>query len=228
MINNIIEIWYWIFMLTALIGVAIYLGFCFVRNLWATLKKRRADGQAMASNEKAMKQYSKRMVIIHWLTLALLIMAWYLGDALDDARSEKGATLIGYFAHALVGGTVLLLTILRLTFRGMDGTPPPAGDSLMDMVAKGIHYGLYTLLVLLSVTGFMTVITSSVGAALLAGDASLLPAKYTGPGLVPHMVHEILVTVLIVMVAVHILGAIKHQFIMKDGLMGRMSLRRKG
>jgi len=33
---------------------------------------------------------------------------------------------------------------------------------------------------------------------------------------------------MMVVVLVHILGAIKHQFIMKDGLMRRMSLRRKG
>ena len=228
MINNIIEIWYWSFMLAGLIGVVGYFGFCFVRDLWATLKKQRSDEQATISNEEIMEPYSKRMVIIHWLTLALLIVAWYLGDALVDARNEKSATLAGYFAHALVGGTVLLLTILRMTFRSVDGTPPPVGNSLMDMVARGVHYGLYILLVLLSVTGFMTVLTSSVGEAFLAVDASLLPAKYTGPGVIPHAVHEILVTVLIVVVVVHILGAIKHQFIMKDGLMRRMSLRRKG
>ena len=174
-----------------------------------------------------MKQYSKRMVIIHWLTLALIFVAWYLGDSLDDARGEKNATLIGYFAHSLVGGAILLLTILRWTFRGVDGTPPPVGDSLMDMVAKGIHYGLYVLLLLLPATGFMTMVTSGVGMALLTGNASLLPSKYTGASIVPHAVHEILVTVLIVVVVVHIIGAIKHQFIMKDGLMERMSLRRK-
>jgi len=71
----------------------------------------------------------------------------------------------------------------------------------------------------------MTVVTSDVGKALLAGDATLLPKKFTG--IAPHEVHEILVTVLIVLVVVHILGAIKHQFIMKDGLMERMSLRKK-
>ena len=174
-----------------------------------------------------MKQYSKRMVIIHWLTLVLLIVAWYLGDVLEDARNEKTATLIGYFAHVMAGGTVLLLTILRWTFRGVDGTPPQTGESLMDIVAKGVHYGLYILLLLLPATGFMTVVTSSVGLALLAGDASLLPAKYTGPGIVTHAVHGILMNVLIVVVVVHVLGVIKHQFVMKDGLMGRMSLRRK-
>ena len=174
-----------------------------------------------------MRQYSKRMVIIHWLTLALIIAAWYLGDGLSDARHEKSATLAGYLVHVLVGGTVLLLTILRWTFRGVDGTPPPVGDSLMDLVARGIHYALYILLLLLPATGFMTIVTSSVGMALLTSDASLLPVKYTGPGIIPHAVHEQLMNVLIVVVAVHILGAIKHQFIMKDGLMERMSLRRK-
>jgi len=228
MINNIIEIWYWTIVLAALIGVIGYFVFCFVQDLWATLKEHLNDEQATVSSEEIMQPYSKRMVIIHWLTLALLIVAWYLGDVLVDARNEKTATLIGYVAHALVGGTVLLLTILRLTFRSVDGTPPPVGNSLMDMVAKGVHHGLYILLVLLPVSGFMTVLTSSVGEAFLARDASLLPAKYTGPSVIPHAVHDILVTVLIVVVIVHILAAIKHQFIMKDGLMGRMSLRRKG
>jgi len=221
MINNIIEVWYWSFLLAALIGVVIYFSFGFVKDLWAAFKEQRAGGQAPVSKEKIMIPYSKRMVIIHWLTLALLIVAWYLGDTLVDARIEKDATLIGYFAHALMGGAILMLTILRLTFRSVDGTPPPVGNSVMDIVARGVHHGLYVLLILLSITGFMTLLTSTVAAILL-------PAEYTGPSVIPHSVHEILVTVMMVVVLVHILGAIKHQFIMKDGLMRRMSLRRKG
>ena len=228
MINNIIEVWYWTIVLAALIGGAIYFGFCFLRDLWTTLKERWDDEQPTVFTEKVMEPYSRRMVIIHWLTVVLLIVAWYLGDTLVDARSEKSATLIGYFAHMLAGGTVLLLTILRLTFRNVDGAPPPVSNSLMDMVASGIFNGLYILLILLSATGFMTVLTSSVGEALMAVDARLLPAKYTGPAIVPHAAHDILVTVLIVVVVMHILGVIKHQFILKDGLMRRMSLRRKG
>jgi len=172
-----------------------------------------------------MTQYSKRMVIVHWLTLMLVVVAWYLGHELDEARHEEGATLAGYIAHAVVGGTVLLFTVSRLFFRSKDGTPPPVGQSLMDKVSKGIHHGLYALLLLLPASGILTAATSKVCDALTAWDATLLPKKFTG---VPaHDVHELLVTVLIVLVVVHILGAIKHQFIMKDGLMERMSLRRK-
>lgn len=172
-----------------------------------------------------MTQYSKRMVIIHWLTLVLLIVAWFLGHELDEARHEEGATLIGYVAHVLVGAAVLLLTLSRLYFRSKDGTPPPMGETLMDKVSKGIHHLLHTLLIVLPVSGVVTVATSDVGKALQAWDASLLPKKFSG--VFAHDVHETLVTVLIVLVIVHVLGAIKHQFIMKDGLMERMSLRRK-
>jgi cytochrome b561 len=175
-----------------------------------------------------MTQYSKRMVIVHWLTLALLVAAWYLGDSLADATDDNKATLAGYIRHIAAGSAILLLTVTRLLFRSKDGTPLAAGQTAMDKVAKGIHHILYTMLLVLPVSGVMTIITSDAGKALLAGDAKLLPKKDGYEHVFAHEVHEMLVTVLIVLVVVHVLGAIKHQFIMKDGLMERMMLRRKG
>ena len=175
-----------------------------------------------------MTQYSKRMVIVHWLTLALLIAAWFLGDDLAEATDDSKATLAGYIVHLSVGGTILLLTLSQLYFRRKDATPPLLADTpIYQVVAKAVHYLLYTALILLPVTGITIIFTSKVGAALLAGDASLLPKKDGYEHVFAHEVHEQLVTVLIVLVVVHILGAIKHQFILKDGLMSRMSLRKK-
>ncbi len=172
-----------------------------------------------------MTQYTKRIVIVHWLTLALLVAAWFLGDTLAEATDDGRATLAGYIVHSLVGGTVLLFTLLRFYFRSKDGIPAPVGQSPMDKVATGVHYLLYTVLFLLPASGLAIILTSKVGAALLAGDATLLPRKFHG--VFAHEVHEMMVTALIVLVVVHMLGALKHQFIMKDGLMSRMSLRKK-
>ncbi len=172
-----------------------------------------------------MEKYSKRIIIVHWLTLAMLVAAWFLGDSLDDARHGDGATIAGYMVHILVGGAVLLLTLLRIVFRRADGAPPPLGDTLLDKVATGVHHLLYLLLIVLPLSGLMQVLTSDVGKALMAGDASLLPKKFTG---VPaHAVHEILVNVLIVVGTLHVLGAFKHQFVTKDNIMARMLLRDK-
>ncbi len=172
-----------------------------------------------------MTQYSNRMVVIHWLTLILVITAWYLGYSLDEAREEHGATLTGYLAHAMAGITVLLLTMIRWLFRRMDGTPPPMGNTLMDKVAKGVHHALYLMLIIVPASGVITAAASGVSKALLTGNAALLPKNYDS--VAAHDVHEILVNVLIVLVVVHVLGAIMHQFIMKDSLMERMSLHKK-
>jgi cytochrome b561 len=174
-----------------------------------------------------MTQYSKRMVMVHWVTFALLIAGWYLGEDLAEATDASNATLAGYFVHALFGAVILLVTVSRLFFRSKDGAPPPIGQSVLDIFAKGIQHIIYLALFMLPVSGLATVITSDAGKALLAGDASLLPKEGGYDHVFAHEVHETMVTVLIVLVAVHLLGAIKHQFITKDGLMERMSLRRK-
>jgi cytochrome b561 len=172
-----------------------------------------------------MSKYSNRMIITHWLTLVLLVAAWYLGDVVNEARHEGAATVAGYLIHAVVGAAVLLLTLARLMFRSKDGVPAPLGDTPMDKMAKGIQHLIYLLLILIPVSGSMQVLTSDVGQALIAGDAALLPAKFEG--VIAHEVHEVLVNVLIVLVIVHVLGALKHQFVMKDNIMDRMSLRNK-
>lgn len=175
-----------------------------------------------------MTQYSRRMVIVHWLTLAVLIAAWYFGDSLAEATDDSKATLAGYIVHLAVGGIVLLLTLYRFYFRSKDGIPAPIGDTTMDKLAKGVHYLLYTVLFVLPVSGIMIILNSKAGAALLAGDANMLPKEHGFKDVFSHEVHEQLVNVLIVLVVVHLLGALRHQFITKDGLMERMMLRRKG
>ncbi len=174
-----------------------------------------------------MKQYSKRMVIAHWLTLGLLVLAWYLGDSLSDSTDESRATLLGYVVHATAGIALLLLIAMRLFFRGKDGTPPATGNAVMDRVAHGVHHTLYLLLLLVPITGILTVLRSSVAKALLAGDASMLPKAHGFHGLLVHKLHGTLVNVLIAVVVLHVLAALKHQFIDKDGLLERMMLRRK-
>ncbi len=226
MVNNIIEAWYWTLLLVVLVGVCVYYSIHTIKEMWTALKKHREEGEDTIPEEMSLKPYSKRIVIIHWLTVLLLIAGWYLGEMLDDARNAHTATLAGYYAHVLVGGTVLLLTLLRWTFRNMDGAPP-LGYTVMDLVARGVHYALYFLLVLLGATGFMTALTSGVGVALIKVDPALLPEKYFGPSVVPHVAHEITMYVLMVVAAAHIAGALMHQFILKDGLMKRMSLHKE-
>ena len=175
-----------------------------------------------------MKQYSKRMVMVHWLTLVLLIAAWFLGDTLAAATDDNKATLARYIAHAAVGGMILLLAFTQLVLRRKDGIPAMLPDTpQFQFIAKAVHYALYAVLVVLPLSGVATLITGGAGKALLAGDASLLPKEADYEKLLALEVHETLVAILIALVVLHILGALKHQFIMKDGLLSRMGWRKK-
>lgn len=226
MINNFIEIWYWIFMLGAFFGVAIYFSYCYLVEQWAAAKERRNSPQPAPPPGKIVKQYSRRMVTIHWLTLAMFIVVWYLGDILVGARDEHTATMIGYLVHVLLGFAVLLLTALRMNYRNVDGVPA-TGESLMDMASRVVHHGLYFLLILVSITGFMTMLTSGVGEALVTVNPGALTEEFTGPGIIPHAVHETLVNVIIAAIVVHVLGAVVHQFFIKDNLMRRIWFSKK-
>jgi cytochrome b561 len=178
---------------------------------------------------KVMTQYSKRMVIVHWLTLAMLIVAWYLGDSLADSTDGSKATLAGYLVHMAVGVSVLILVVSQLLFRRKDGTPPKLVDKpVFQAAAKGVHHLMYAVLLLLPLSGVLTVINGGAGKALLAWDANMLPKEHGYQNVFAHSVHEQLVNVLIGLAIVHLLGAMKHHFFMKDGLMERMMLRRKG
>lgn len=228
MIQNVLELWYWIILLVIMTGVAVYFAVGYVRDVWGIVRQRLDDGRPTVFAERIAEPYSRRMVMVHWLTLALLVMAWYLGDTLVDERDEKSATMAGYLAHALVGGAVMMATAMRMIYRSVDRMPQQVSNSLMDMLARGIHQALYVLLMLLPLTGFMTFLTSGVGEALVTVNARLLPDKYTGPSAISLASHDILMTALMVAAAIHILGAAWHQFIVKDGLMGRMAPHRKG
>lgn len=172
-----------------------------------------------------MEKYSKRSVVVHWLTLVLLVAAAVLGDGAAEARESGHPALASYMAHILAGNLILLLTLARLYFRGQDGVPAALGNTPMDKVAKGIQHTLYLVLILLPLSGVAIVLNSGIGKALFAGDATLVPKDLDG--LLAHNVHETLVAVLVALVLVHLLGALKHQFVLKDGIMDRMSLRTK-
>lgn len=144
---------------------------------------------------------------------------------MSEARQAGHATLAAYQAHLLVGDLILVLCLVRLFFKRKDGAPAAMGNTLLDKFAKAVHYTMYAILILLPVSGMATVATSEIAKALSAGDAKLLPADFKGIPM--HDIHMGLMFILVTLIAVHVLGAIKHQIIDKDGLMDRMSFKKK-
>ncbi|ARJ69624.1 cytochrome b [Paracoccus contaminans] len=165
------------------------------------------------SSSQAPLGYTGIQIALHW-AIALLILSQFLtGDWMgeffralirstanpDAARPEMGNAVW----HFVGGATVLGLGLVRLIVRAMRGVPPdsPASPSWDRKLAHLTHYALYAAFFALPITGLA---------------AYLLPSRDFGE------VHEVLTTVLLVLIGLHVLGALYHQLILKDRLIRRV------
>jgi len=171
-----------------------------------------------------MKQYSTRIAVIHWLTLLLFIAAVYLGHTLDDMKVTADKLPL-YPIHFIVGDLIFLLTLIRAYFLFKDGKPAPieGGSAIANKLASGIQYFLYLLLIAIPVSGMIMINSTGLLEALRLHDTSKLPdlEKFA-----IHEVHGTLVAILMLTIGLHVLGALKQQFVLKNNLLRRMAIKR--
>ena len=161
--------------------------------------------------------------LLHWLVVLLLIAQFLLAEAAEDA--PEGAEQLATLAwHKSVGITILLLAFARIAWRVFDRPPPlPPQPRWLEGAAALTHWGLYALLFALPLTGWM--MSSSAGYPVAwFGFFQLPDLVMPSESLeeILHEVHETLATGLLVLAGVHVLAALKHQFVDRDGLMSRM------
>lgn len=155
------------------------------------------------------------------LILILIVHGWWITlMAVGDARLNHIAW------HASFGYAVLVLTVLRMSWRGLCEAPPPPAGSLKwerNLAALG-HMGLYLLTLGTSVQGW-----ALAGTFEPALDARLLgvipmPMIMSGDDLHDTLVgmHTRFAWMLAALVVLHTIAAGYHQFHKKDGLLQRI------
>ena len=93
---------------------------------------------------------------LHWLTVALVIIAWVLGTFGDDL--PRGLRSAGLFVHISVGLGVFVLLVLRVLWRFVDRLPPPEATpfgSWLEFLGKLTHVALYMLLAATPILGIL-------------------------------------------------------------------------
>ncbi|NIZ08565.1 cytochrome b [Pseudooceanicola sp. HF7] len=152
--------------------------------------------------------YSKPQIYLHWaialLVLFQLIFDMGMGRAFHQMM-EGTATGPGLaIVHIVVGVTVLVLMIARLGLRLTRGAPPLPQEEPgpLKALAGIVHWVFYALLVLIPLSG------------LAAWFGQVAPAAGA---------HEVLTTLLWAVIALHVAGALYQQFVLKTGLLRRMS-----
>lgn len=191
-------------------------------------------------------RYTKTAVFLHWLIaigiFGMFALGWYMSDLPKEAPKQMAYDLFDwgiytwqlteevsprsfYFnLHKSIGVTIFALIIIRILWR-FTHKPPALLSSYKATerkLATYAHYLLYALMVALPFSGLKTAIYSKYGVKwfgmnFIAGvDDKAVRDFYKEA-------HEIVGIIILVIIAIHILGALKHKFIDKDETLKRMS-----
>lgn len=180
-------------------------------------------------------RYSTVAILLHWLIAALLVWIVLLGWQAGDL--EGSAKIAPLQLHKPLGILVLLLTLARLAWR-LTHRPPVINPDLKPWerrLALLVHWGFYAVLLILPLSGWAMVSASKLITVYPIDMFGLfnwpalsfltnLPADQMKAthALLEEAHHLIAKIIVYVLVPLHVLGALKHQFIDKDNELARM------
>ena len=178
------------------------------------------------------ERYTSVAIALHWIIALMLGLMIALGKNMHDGEGVPVEWM--FQLHKSVGITILALMIARILWRLSNKPPALPADmkSLEKTASHSVHIGLYALMFLLPITGWLMVSTSPFAVAtVLYGNIPwphlpVLPelALETRQSLYPTMtnIHELMSWALIVLFALHLGGAIKHELSDEEGVLKRM------
>ncbi|GMM94066.1 cytochrome b [Qipengyuania sp. MTN3-11] len=170
-------------------------------------------------------RYSAGAMIFHWTIAVLVIWNWRLAENAEHAETREQAMAI-FADHKAIGITILALTLGRIAWRLTHRMPAlPATYAKWEwMLARGTHIVFYVLLVALPLGGWYA--NSLAGREVDMFGLFTIPPLPVGdnPDLAGSIfdLHGTGAMAMIYLVGLHILGALKHTFVDRDGGIFRM------
>ena len=191
------------------------------------------------------KKYTKIAIILHWLIAIAIGFMFYLGwfmEALPKDGTEalsydlfdlglytweltKEATPRAFYfnLHKSIGVTIFGLILFRIIWR-FTHRPPALLDTMKSWekkLATAAHHGLYLLMFLIPVSGIIMSVGSKYGIKWF-GIKIIKGIDDSGLRELFYEFHKIFGLLILVVLFFHIIGALKHSFIDKDGTLRRM------
>ncbi len=170
-------------------------------------------------------RYTAIAIALHWaIAIAIVFMIW-LGWNMHENEAW-----IQF--HKSIGITILILTIARIIWRLLNPPPAlPAGMKPLEKTASHvIHIGFYALMLALPLTGWLLVSTSFeldvptvlFGAVSWPDIPGLGFLKNEAAHEAVEFVHAKLSWLILGLLALHVAGALKHEFTDEEGVLKRI------
>jgi cytochrome b561 len=177
------------------------------------------------SAESPPEGWSGLIILLHWVaaavTLALLALGWVMVyGGLDSAE-----TFDLYQWHKCLGFAALALTAARLAARFFSSSPALASPRWERGLAAFTQGSLYVLAICAILSGWLVVSTSPLPVPTRFFDLFVIPniarpdpALFAGAVLA----HRLAAWAMACLIALHIVGALKHHFVDGDDVLKRM------
>ena len=164
--------------------------------------------------------------LLHWTIFILFVFQYFLvyrREYFPEGAPEKMQYIL---LHKSLGVVLIILAFTMLVWRHLGERPEiPAGRfSWERSFAKITHVLLYICMLFMPLSGISMSLYSGYGVKVFNWFSfPQLVSKNPDLAGVFHEVHEYLSYVIIVIVGIHIVGALYHKFIRKDEVLSRMT-----
>ncbi len=174
--------------------------------------------------ERKIERYPWALILVHWVMALLILLAMPIGYLMGELEPGWLQDLL-YHVHRSLGVTLLALAVVRVALRLFMGVPAPhpALSSWQRALSLSVHHLLYLLFFLVPVLGWAG--TSAFGAPILVWGLfelpPLLPVNRTLAELLL-AAHGLFASTLAGLILLHVVGALYHALLRRDGVMQRM------
>lgn len=182
------------------------------------------------------KAYTPVAIALHWVLaiaiISMVFMGWYMEDLREQLLTGGPATIAEvqslYNLHKTVGLIILALSLFRLVWRLTHPGPglPEGMKAWEKHLATATHWLFYVLIIGLPIGGWMASSASPFPSYLFNNPELAIPRlpvpQETGFEEAMGSAHGAGAWAILLLTALHIGAALKHQFIDRDNLLARM------
>ena len=179
--------------------------------------------EALSVGDRRASKYHPLLATLHWVLawfiIASLLFGFFVLARIPNADPRKLDMLQW---HMGLGLAIFAVMVLRLVVRWRTAKPLPAGigTPASARAAGWAHLAFYVLVFGMVATGMATTLIARLNEIVFARSGAPLPPTFD---VFPTFVaHGWIASVLAILITLHVLGALWHGLVRRDGVMRRM------